>query len=232
MEHKRNSKHNSKRSGGNRRRKYIIDSAFQWKYTLTISLIVFFCTSLMSCILYTVLHEQARQRLLHPTEYTASIGMVILFTAFAFSVLTGGAMGLWCMIATHRICGPLYVLERHLFELARGRLPQVRALRRKDEFKELFRVFSGAVRSMRADKEDLLTVLSDVLHKAKECASADEQSRKQALDSIAEQVEQLRQLTVDALGEEAVQDSPSDCTCGPECRGKHHAKERTPAGVA
>lgn len=232
MQHKQCDEHSHKVINQNRRRKYVINSAFQWKYALTMSLGVFLCTSIMSCVLYTILHEQARQRFLHPSEYAASVGTIVLFTAFAFSVLTGGAMGIWCVIVTHRVCGPLFILERHFSELVGGRLPKVRALRRKDEFKELFAGFSRAVQTLRRDKQNQLSTLSDVLDKARECSDADEQTCKQALESIAAQVDRLRQETADALGEDVVERSPCECDPGSECRGVHHSKEKAPARVA
>ena len=84
----------------NRRRKYLINPAFQWKHAITLSLAVFLLSSILSCVLYSVLHEQARHRIMYPMSYSMDVGTVILFSAFGFSVLTAGAVGFWCIFTT------------------------------------------------------------------------------------------------------------------------------------
>ena len=38
------------------------------------------------------------------------------------------------IVMTHRVVGPIYVMKKHLDALAAGRLPEIRALRKGDEF--------------------------------------------------------------------------------------------------
>ena len=83
---------NVNRAGGKpgRRRLFFINPAFQWKYTLTIGLTVFCTTSVISTILYTVLHEQARMRVLQPNSYVANVTFVVLISAIVLSAVTAG----------------------------------------------------------------------------------------------------------------------------------------------
>ncbi len=113
------------------RRTYVINPAFQWRYAFTIAVVVFFISTMMSCLLYAGLHRQARTRLIHPTATIADVTPVIVSFALGFSVVTAGAVALWCVLSSHRICGPLYVLENYFNDLMAGRIPTPRALRKK-----------------------------------------------------------------------------------------------------
>lgn len=192
----------AKRQRGNRRRKYVVDAAFQWKYILTITAGVFVVSATMSSGLYGLLHHQARLRSINPETYSTEVTSVIILCALAFSVVTAIAVGIWCLIATHRICGPLFVLERYLVELSKGRIPRPRALRRKDEFKGLYETFSRATDSLRERKQAELTELSDMLAAAKAAAGADDDDRKLALESICNHLEWLRNAVRESLGVE------------------------------
>jgi hypothetical protein len=185
-----------------RRRKYIINPAFQWKYALTLGLAVFLVASIVNCAVFASLHEQARDRFIHPTSYSSNAGMLILMSAFGFSVLTAGAVGFWMVITTHRICGPLFVLDKYFRYLAAGRLPGLRPLRRKDEFKDLFKSFTRAVDRIRADQQAELGAVTKALASARSDRYMDEQACRQALDTIARQLENLRRTMADSLGEE------------------------------
>ncbi|MGB2988170.1 MAG: hypothetical protein WBE26_20060 [Phycisphaerae bacterium] len=192
----------------NRRRKYVINPAFQWKYIVTSALVIFLISSLMSLVLYGLLHRQARLRFMSPETYTAEVTLVILLFAVGFATVTAVGVGLWCVIVTHRICGPLFVLERHLLELTRGRFPKLRPLRRKDEFKELYRVFSKAVDSLKTRKQTDLAALTDSLETAKSAIGSDDETRQNALESLVRQIESLRRAAAEALGDET-SDAPT-----------------------
>jgi len=187
--------------GGHRRRKYIINSAFQWKYALTIAVSVFLIVSLISSVLYGLLHHQARQRLIHPESYTAEVTLVMVLFGAALSTITAAAVGVWCLVVTHRICGPLYLLENKFIELANGHIPQLRALRSKDEFKELFAAFGTAVDSMKVRKQAELTRLTKALTVARSALNADDETRKDTLLTIAGHLDALRSAAAETLGE-------------------------------
>jgi methyl-accepting chemotaxis protein len=187
----------------NRRRRYIINSAFQWKYAVTIALVIFMVSFMMSSGLYGLLQHQARMRLMSPQTYTAEVTLVMFLFAGGFSVVTAVGVGLWCIVASHRICGPLFVLERYLEELACGSLPKIRPLRRKDEFKELHRAFTAAVDSLRQQKQSDFAALGDALRTAEAALDGHDETRRTAIESLMTQLGSLRQAAADALGNEA-----------------------------
>lgn len=192
----------------NRRRTRIINPSFQWKYAGLTALIVFFVSSIIATVLYSVLHHQARMRLIDPEHYTAEVTMVILIFAVGFSALTAGGVALWSLVITHRIAGPLYVLDKHFCQLAGGRLPTVRGLRRKDEFKELMVSFSQAVESLRQNQRMELQVLDELAKLASESVD-DPSGRQQALQTVAAKIETLAAKNRAFLGDESQQPPPA-----------------------
>lgn len=60
-------------------------------------------------------------------------------------ILAGVVMALvlfaYLIVITHRISGPLYVLSRHMRDIMEGREPDLRDLRKNDEFKDFYRQF-------------------------------------------------------------------------------------------
>jgi HAMP domain-containing protein len=208
----------------NRRRKYIIDPAFQWRYAATISAIVFLTSCVLGSILYGVLHQQARLRAMSPEAYTAEVTLVILLSSVAFATLTAGAVAVWSFVATHRICGPLFVMERYLRELTRGQLPELRPLRRKDEFNQLYSVFAEMVESLKARKRADVGALTEAFDRAKSAVGRSEKECNSTLLSLARQIESLRDAAAEALGDEPVVDTSSP----PEAQPIH---EREPVGI-
>ena len=198
-----------------RRQNRIINPVFQWKYTLLLSGSVFFVSTFMSVILFAALQNQARARLVNPeASYMWENTLVMVLSAVVFSAVTAGAVGFWCIILTHRVAGPLYVLDRHLGEIIRGRLPKVRALRKKDEFKELHDSFRMAVDTLRIRQQDDLATLTEMLSIAESSSTDDETKLRNALEDIAGHVARLRAQAAEVLGEE-VDSIPAETGSGP-----------------
>jgi hypothetical protein len=182
---------------------------------------VFFLTSVLSSGLYVLLHHQARMRFMSPETYSGEVGLVILLAAVLFSALTAGAMCVWSILMTHRVCGPLHLLHGYISELRDGHLPKVRPLRKKDEFKDLMDAFSAAVETLRDQKQRELAVYRKVLETAN-VGVTDIGSRSAGLDSGVHPLVSLRDAAIEALGGE----TPGD-TSEPPVPGRR----QTPVGV-
>ena len=111
-------------------------------------------------------------------------------------------MAVWSIVATHRICGPLFVIERYLRELTRGQLPKLRPLRRKDEFNQLYSVFAEMFESLRAKRRADIAVLTEALETAQSVAGGDGQTREDALESLTSQIESLRRVAAEVFTDE------------------------------
>ncbi|UCG17206.1 MAG: hypothetical protein JSV19_04080 [Phycisphaerales bacterium] len=184
----------------NRRRRYVINRTFQLKYAGTIALSVFFISSIIGSVLYGVLHHQARLRVMNPGPQETEVATVVLLFGLAFAAVAAAGVGVWSVLATHRICGPIFLFERWLAEVAQGRIPKLRPLRRKDEFKEFHQTFANAIGALVSRKEAELAVFEELLRLVKAASSGDGQSRRQALDSLAVQIETLHREASAVLG--------------------------------
>ncbi len=181
----------------NQRRKYVINPSFQWKFILSISLVVFLVTSIISSMLYAILHEQALARFMNPQEYMTQVPVVVISFALVFSFLAAAGVGIWCVFATHRICGPLYVISSHLRELVSGRLPKPRSLRARDEFKDFYQLFTQAMESVRKRQQHALRILSELSAAAEAALDADDERRKTTLKDLARQLHELHDSIVE-----------------------------------
>ncbi|MCZ6682549.1 MAG: hypothetical protein O7B26_05140 [Planctomycetota bacterium] len=178
------------------RRSYVVNAAFQWKYTLSIVFGVFIASSLLSSVLFGVLHSRARATILHQTNPSAvasvSSAPIVLATSLGFAALLGAGLGLWAMIVTHRIYGPIFVIEGLLGVLARGRFPKRRPLRRKDEFKGFYDAFWRSVESMKALKRSELKKLTESLALAKSALDSEGSGGRDMLESLVTRLESMR----------------------------------------
>ena len=168
-----------------------------------IAFCIFATSLLMSSALYFVLHQQARQRLIDPQNYVGSVGAVILFAALAYSALTAVGFAFWSIRMTHRIFGPLWVLNRGLRELAAGRLPEVRPLRERDELKDLHASYAAAVESLRAQKKQQLQQFADMQAVLDALGGERIEGSEARLQSLAADFERMRSELTDTLGESA-----------------------------
>jgi hypothetical protein len=175
----------------NRRRRYIVRGSFQWRFIIAIAAIVFVISTFVTSVVYGLLYQQAQARPLDPPGYSLEVALAVIGCGAALSLVAGIGVGLWCILATHRICGPLYVLGLQFEELASGRLPQPRNLRDGDEFKDLCRMFREAIDSIRARQQRALRLLSELTTLAQTAVNAEDDQRR---DAVLEIVGQLRYL--------------------------------------
>ena len=194
-----------------RRRNYIINPAFQWKYTLTIGIGMFLIASLMGIVMFGTLHQQARARVMFPatSEVGQNASTLIIF-AVGLSAVMVAALGCWSIVMTHRISGPLFVLQSLFTDLGKGLFPKRRPLRKKDEFKELHDSFWTAVDSLRAKRGSELAMLTEALNTARSAATGDDEARKCALGLIAAQIEPLCNEIAGALDQPAPAEPTTD----------------------
>jgi hypothetical protein len=177
-----------------RRRQYVINPGFQWRVVLTVSLLVFLCSSIISSTLYGVLHAQARSRVMDPTGYTAEVPLVVIGFGLAFSLVAAVAVGLWCIVMTHRICGPLYVMSGWLEDLAANRTARMRPLRKNDEFQEFYQTLRRAVESVATRQSRALEAATTALSCAESVRTAAEPERSASANSLVQQLQAVRDI--------------------------------------
>lgn len=179
----------------------ILKPAFQWKYTVATVVLVFCVSLIVSAEAYGILYHQARSQALYQPAVTGGemVGSLVLLAAVLASI-PALALGLWSIIVTHRMCGPLFVLERYLSELIDGRFPKRRPLRKKDEFKDFYEVFWQAMHTLEHAKRSDLNTVTEIRDLARLAAQADDESRKSAVEVIHTRSETFCAETARALG--------------------------------
>jgi hypothetical protein len=186
---------------GTRRRRLVINTAFQLKYTVAISCVVFLICMIAGFMLYAVLHQQARLRELNPLAYRAQVQRIIGLFAIGVGLVSASAVAACSIIATHRICGPILLLQRYLTELRDGGLPRVRPLRKHDEFKELHVLLAEVVESLRKRREQELSVLTATLELTRGESAGTVAAHRDAISTLAAHIEELRNELAPATGE-------------------------------
>ena len=185
----------------NRRRQYVINPAFQWRYTLMLAIGVFVAAALIGILLFSTLHQHARARtlMLAPTDAWSNAWMVFLF-ALAFSTLLVVALVAWGILITHRVSGPMYVLQNHFRTLTQGRFPRLRSLRKRDEFKELHEDFKVAVNKMKDDRQADLSELTELAATARTAPPEEPDRQAEVLRLIATRLDTIRIRYAESLG--------------------------------
>jgi hypothetical protein len=191
-----------RRGHQNRRSTYLIKPSFQLRFAVGAGLFVALLSATISIVMYGMLHHQARLRLMEPEVSTANVGLVIFLFALAFAVLTGAAVCLWCVRVTHRVCGPLAVLEKYFEQLAGGSLSSPRPLRRKDEFVELHASFAQAIQALKARRRTEVAVLTEAIHRVEAAADQGGPADEDGLQSAVSQLTALRKAGIESLGED------------------------------
>jgi hypothetical protein len=145
------------------RRTYLIDRGFQLKYTLILVVVGAVVSALFGGMMYLA-HVDATRALPETLRgpATDAEGTLLVLTA-AMSVLMGAALGLFGVLITHRVAGPVFVMSHYISVLAKGRYPQMRPLRKRDELKDFFERFQGAIESLRAREAEEAKVLDEAI---------------------------------------------------------------------
>ena len=143
----------------------VVDKAFQYKYTAIIVAIVVVVSVALG---YLLLHSYWEMNRIMDLalessgvndKMNADDAMEVFYISLAFLVFEVLALGVMGLIITHRVCGPVYVLQRDLTTMLDGKYPRTRPIRQGDEFRETFKVFTAVVESLKKrDAEDMETL--------------------------------------------------------------------------
>lgn len=184
----------------------VIDARFQWKYTLLITALGAGITAVMGAFLYRA-HRDNTQLLdldgnVLLQEQVMRGDQIFLLYLIVLVVVIALALAFWGLVITHRISGPLYILARFLGEMAEGRYPDLRPLRKHDELQDLFAAFEEAVSTLRARDARTLESLEAALAAARKDLESDPRA---GLERALRSLEGYRTVLADALraGDEA-----------------------------
>ena len=133
----------------------VVNKRFQYKYTA----IMVGVTMLVSAVLVALLLESYSEinKMLYLVFQTPGMNSQVdadqVLRVFKFSgiffVLQIVAIGVTGLLITHRICGPVFVIERQLTNLLDGKYPPKRQLRAGDEFISTFETLNAVTESLK-----------------------------------------------------------------------------------
>ncbi len=86
---------------------------------------------------------------LHTINRINQYNRLLLISLVICVVLQGVILFIMIIKITHRISGPVYVMSGYMKEIIEGRIPVTRELRKKDEMKDFYKLFSEMVESLK-----------------------------------------------------------------------------------
>lgn len=152
----------------------VVDKAFQYKYTAIIVSIVVAVSAVLGYLLLQSYWEMNRimdLALASPEisdKVNAGAALHVFYISIVFLVFEVLGLSVMGLIITHRICGPMFVIQRYLTTMLDGKYPRTRPLRRGDEFGETFQVFTEVVESLKRRDADEVEKLNQAIAAAKE----------------------------------------------------------------
>jgi hypothetical protein len=160
------------------RRTFVVDRTFQFKYTALL-VVSGVAVSVLFGVMMFVMQRDAQRLLMAAVspepEMVAELQAgerTLVWSICATTTLLGTLLAFLGILITHRLAGPLYVMGMYIQQIREGRYPQVRPLRKSDEFRPLFERFQGAVEALRQRETEDAEKIEQILRSLGERESA------------------------------------------------------------
>lgn len=169
-----------------RRRPRIIDPALQFKYGGLIAAFGMIIALTFCSLLWVQGHEMRREAmdfcgseaLAFFSRRVSSITAYALIATGLISVL----LTVFGLVATHRVAGPIFVMNRYLKYLGEGRIPTTRPLRKNDELKDFYGNLMIVIENLRRQATAEAAELAAAVDKLAPVATTPESQK--ALDAL------------------------------------------------
>lgn len=183
-----------------RRRQFLLNRAFQIKYTVIIAVIGMIIAILWGTLFYKASKENSEQMLmlvqmdpnlspmsdiikdkLDREDNRIMIYLIAFVIAIFFSLI------IWGILITHRIAGPIFIISRYIDSLTDGKIPETRPLRKKDELKEFFDKFNRMLSALKERENIDIVAINDTIKTLDTYKDAVTADKKEEIDrEIAE----------------------------------------------
>jgi hypothetical protein len=180
----------------------IVDRRFQFKYAGIIVAVAALASTALGYFLlsaYTEMNEMLAVLQLSVQDgdalgarMNADDAKRVFTLVIGFLVGEVVILGLLGLIITHRVCGPVFVLQRDLQTFVDGKYPSHRVLRSSDEFRGAFETFGAAMKQLQERDRAEVLVLDAALqqigagHSAAPALETLRDERKQRLAAATE----------------------------------------------
>ncbi len=193
-------------------RNLLLDRRFQLKYTLAVVVISAIISIILGAFLYgtqqdvfEAIRENSQLLVLDDPEMNKAMQEELAKAdgeiqrqnselMFTLVVSLGGlvlVLTLLGILATHKIAGPAYAMRRIMSQIADGRHPQVRELRRGDELRAVAEELRRMADNLRQREERDVTGLRQALEKLEAAGQAPEEVTAWMEETIAEKEQRL-----------------------------------------
>jgi hypothetical protein len=207
-----------------KRRQYLVDRAFQLKYTIIIAIIGALIAVFWGTLFFKASKENAEQVMLalkvdpelqtlsekveeklsgEDKRIVASIGGFVLAVLISLSI--------WGVLITHRVAGPLFIISRYFDTITDGKYPDPRPLRKNDELKVFFTKFNAMLTAVKErERSDVIA-----LERAVETASrALPKMDAEGAEAVGRALEELKKLQEAKLAMLKGQEGPQGAAQG------------------
>jgi methyl-accepting chemotaxis protein len=178
-------------------RNYLLDPAFQLKYTAYVVGV----TLLVAGVLGYVAYEQSQAQTEMLTVNMALAGetadfiertaaeadQALLLQIIAGVLILAVSLGLTGVLVTHRVVGPAYKLKSLFRDVKEGHLRIRGRLRKGDELQDVFDEFEAMIETLRAKQRQEITQLEGIIARARSAGVSDEVAAE--LDGLRERME-------------------------------------------
>jgi hypothetical protein len=152
-----------------RRRPRIIQPALQIKYGALIAAFGMVIALTFCSLLWVQGHEMRREALdfcgseavAHFAKRVSSITAYTLSATALISIL----LTVFGIVATHRVAGPIFVMNRYLKYLGEGQIPTTRPLRKNDELKDFYANLMVVIEMLRRQANEEAAELASAVEK-------------------------------------------------------------------
>jgi methyl-accepting chemotaxis protein len=177
------------------RRTFLVDPSFQLKYSFILGAIGVLIGVICAVTMYLVRRRLLADISLSPAliEELTSVNRHVTWVVLIVAILCGVVLGVFGLLITHRIAGPIYALTQFVAALARGRYPLVRPIRRSDELKDFFELFRKSVESLRAREVEEIFRIEELILELSAVKGA-------AVENAVKSLRMLKQNKVASIG--------------------------------
>jgi hypothetical protein len=143
-----------------RRRMVLLDRSFQLRYAFLLATMGAAAIALFGALAYQV--HMGMPSASGSPEVSAA-GQTLLWLTVLGALGTAAVLGLFGLLLTHRVAGPVHVMGLYMAALAAGRYPRLRPLRKRDELRSFFERFREAVDRIRTREADEARAIARVM---------------------------------------------------------------------
>lgn len=180
----------------------VVNPRLQWTTVLSFMGCIFAVNAVSGLLLLQFHSRVVRFQILSPERYSeASFSALGIASVFAVTsgVLCALGFGIWCMVLTHRLCGPVFVMHEWVRKAKRGERPAIRPLRGDDAFQAFGVDLADFIRTTSSDadaRKSSLSMVLDDLEKA--TRTRDDAERGRALAAATSRIREMGAEPLDA----------------------------------